>query len=404
MPSTSASLLHCFCGLTYSNEIDLEEHRRARGHFPSHSCSRFCKHPALTEELLCEKQCGFCGKACEREDIMEDHLIATGHCYCSECNLVLKSQAALESHRQKVMHASEFRCCDCNIPFKDIHALNAHMASRAHRKPLQTAPTKSNSQKRTTIKDEFHCKDCKRTFMTTDSLRQHQNSVKHHPISDLSCPFDKGCRAKFAAPSALIQHLESGMCRSGIGREKIRRLIEAYDPDHLVHKAPELENSTSSTSPMLASSVSLDSDFIHLSEDCSEWSLIGSEAMSDYGPFDDGISIEIPTISRFRCSLCPEQRKHFATVQALEQHMQSPAHCTKIYHCPVNLVSDQLIRQNKNQRGQKKYFSTLGGLAQHVESGACVGGSPAFKKIVDFIERRLEQLGFTPLSLLLPRT
>jgi hypothetical protein len=37
MTLRSADLLECFCGRTYTHATDLEEHRRARGHFSSHT-------------------------------------------------------------------------------------------------------------------------------------------------------------------------------------------------------------------------------------------------------------------------------------------------------------------------------------------------------------------------------
>lgn len=80
----------CFCGRTYPYAIDLEEHRRARGHFPSHICRSSCKHPSVVHYGYTIRKCGYCSKLCERLDILEDHRITTGHCFCSECELPSK--------------------------------------------------------------------------------------------------------------------------------------------------------------------------------------------------------------------------------------------------------------------------------------------------------------------------
>ena len=47
-----------------------------------------------------------------------------------------------------------------------------------------------------------------------------------------------------------------------------------------------------------------------------------------------------------------------------------------------------------------KYFSTLSGLTQHLESGACEGGKATFLKAVVYVEERLNQLGLGDLRLL----
>lgn len=78
--------------------------------------------------------------------------------------------------------------------------------------------------------------------------------------------------------------------------------------------------------------------------------------------------------------------------------MASPVHCPKVYHCPTSIFPEG--RSSPPQK-PPKLFSTLGGLAQHLESGACQGGKETFTKICEFIEQRLELLGFRGMPLLL---
>lgn len=133
---SATSALRCFCGNNYSSPQDLEEYRRARGHFLSHRCTTLCKHPVFAPKNGPAQVCGECGKTCKNSDIFRDHAVATGHCFCYDCDLTFPSRKSWEGHREPAKHASEFRCCDCNISFQDFHALVAHMESRAHRKPL----------------------------------------------------------------------------------------------------------------------------------------------------------------------------------------------------------------------------------------------------------------------------
>lgn len=417
MTLCSADLLECFCGRTYTYPIDLEEHRRARGHFPSHACRDSCRHPPVAQYNFSIHKCDCCGKLCNRLDILEDHRIATGHCFCSECNLSFQSQSAWKIHHEVKLHVSEYRCCNCNISFKDIHAFDAHMARRVHRKPLQQKSydnTRKTKQATTASADDQTCKKCRRTFSSFQSLRQHCESVKHKPLSALHCPAGDGCRGEFSAPSALLHHLESGKCCSGMDRDDVYNIIQLYDKDHTIHSLPTLTPSSSThrsahrLSPYPGTpTMSLDSpDGWSLitpthSRDSAEGSLVDWSLLED-SLFSlrrrrvvDNIEPEL------RCPLCPRKHRAFATVQALQQHMISPAHCDKIYYCPSNLLPVASSRAETKQ-GKRKQFTTLSGLAQHLESGACYGGKQTFLHCVEFVQRHLEQQGLGRMRLLLP--
>ncbi|EMD66387.1 hypothetical protein COCSADRAFT_34945, partial [Bipolaris sorokiniana ND90Pr] len=324
-------------------------HQRARGHFPSHVCRGSCRHPPVAQYNFTIRKCGYCGKLCERLDIFEDHYIATGHCFCSECDLPFESQSAWKNHCEVELHASEYRCCNCDISFKDIHALNAHMARL-------------------------------RTFPSLQSFQQHCESIKHKPLSALSCPIGKGCKRKFSAPSALLHHLESGKCCSGMDRDDIYDIIQLYDKDHTIHTLPKL--TPSSSTYLSAHGLSPDSGTPTASLDSSDgWLLVtpthsqGSVegSLVDWTPLEDsrlslGSRHVIDGIKpELRCPLCPRKSKAFRTIQALQQHIVSPTHCDKA----------------ETKQGKAKQFTTLSGLAQHLESGPCHGGRQTFLRCIE---------------------
>jgi hypothetical protein len=124
---------------------------------------------------------------------------------------------------------------------------------------------------------------------------------------------------------------------------------------------------------------------------------ISSTAVGVLTPASNDMSdIEnIPLLRRFVCPLCPPQRGQFGSAKSLEDHLSSPAHAAKIYHCPVALLGDI---------GKKKVtiktFSTLSGLTQHLERDACVGGNTTFRKAIAFVNERFRGLGFRDMSLL----
>jgi hypothetical protein len=77
--------------------------------------------------------------------------------------------------------------------------------------------------------------------------------------------------------------------------------------------------------------------------------------------------------------------------------MASAAHAPKIFHCPLEFVLDASLSDPPKK---KKHFSTLSGLTQHLESGACQGGVTTFKKAVKYVEEQLKVLGFGGAKLL----
>ena len=100
---------------------------------------------------------------------------------------------------------------------------------------------------------------------------------------------------------------------------------------------------------------------------------------------------------RLLCPLCPIGRKPFKNLEALSNHLSSPAHSPKIFHCPLALAG---YEDERKVSQLIKYFSTLSGLLQHLESGACQGGNITFRKTVEYIEHNLRRLGLQRLRLL----
>jgi hypothetical protein len=218
---------------------------------------------------------------------------------------------------------------------------------------------------------------------------------------------------RFTSPSALIQHLESGGCDSKTTRDKIYGLIKSHDLEQLIHSLtkgtpptprsyPSSEPSPTDRLPRTPDLLADDSGWslvtspsiLSLDESVTGWSLVsGLQARISDGQH----SVDAPVSHRLRCPHCPKTRKGFSTAQDLKKHMASPVHCPKVYHCPTGIFSEGRSSRQK----APNLFSTLGGLAQHLESGACQGGNETFNKIVEFIERRLELLGFRKMPLLL---
>ena len=65
----------------------------------------------------------------------------------------------------------------------------------------------------------------------------------------------------------------------------------------------------------------------------------------------------------------------------------------KVFHCPVSMV--------QKHGSLLKRFSTLSGLVQHLESGACEGGIATYREMAERIQSYLANMGHRSLHLLL---
>ncbi|KAI9767688.1 MAG: hypothetical protein M1840_005560 [Geoglossum simile] len=142
----------------------------------------------------------------------------------------------------------------------------------------------------------------------------------------------------------------------------------------------------------------------------SEWSLIS------------GVHTPVSTTANFplratsapnpslRCHICPTTPKArtFHSAQALQAHISSLAHAPKIFHCPFTFptagndrnCSGSLTTQRKEKKKAFKYFKSLGGLAMHMESGACKGGVEVFREATGYVEEEMRKMGFVGIKLL----
>lgn len=97
--------------------------------------------------------------------------------------------------------------------------------------------------------------------------------------------------------------------------------------------------------------------------------------------------------SPLACPFCP-YRKPFQSERALQSHMSSVAHAPKIFHCPTNVLG-----LAKNQTATRQ-FTTLSGLTQHLESGACGDGRATLELAMDLIQGKLDEMGLGGVQLL----
>ena len=388
------STLHSFkcpdCNRTFVREEALQHHQKSTRHCYCRECDRFFAHPDGAEQhrlALHSFSCSHCDRNFVRHDALQRHQKSTKHCYCSECDRFFVNPEALGQHLQSSIHATQFHCCDCERDFVDEQALDQHLASKNHN-PHTKAKTSSLGL------SDWVCEDCDRSFRDEKDLEQHRASVIHKPLSDFKCFGDQRCKKRFTSPSAWLHHLESGGCCSRITRGSLNAAVLTSDSHHIITggsnhedgllKGGDCSGETSTTGSVTLTPLTSDgfneSSFWPASPGSQSGMLTPNSTNSPRS-----LDSMIPA-TRLLCPLCPIGRKPFKSTEALSDHLSSPAHAPKVFHCPLSIAG---YEDEGNFSQLMKYFSTLSGLVQHLESGACQGGNTTFRKTVEYIEHNL---------------
>ncbi|KZT58324.1 hypothetical protein CALCODRAFT_468549 [Calocera cornea HHB12733] len=169
-----------------------------------------------------------------------------------------------------------------------------------------------------------YCQSCQRVFNSQQQLDTHLRSRIHMP-ANIKCPM-VGCQQMFISPAAVVLHLETGKCVSGVTRAIIDRYIVKYDRNNLITNPSRL--------------------------------ITGPPGSRELQPMTTNIATKHAWNGNgFECYFC---HKEFQYLAQLNQHLASPKHTKPtemIYRCP------------NRDCGLKK--ATLSGLCQHIESGSC---------------------------------
>ena len=391
----------CDCGRRFSDLGALQQHQISKAHCYCRECDRFFVHTDAVEQhrsALHSFTCFDCDRTFVRPEALQAHQKATGHCYCRECDRFFVNSEALGQHLRSPVHATQFHCCDCDRDFVDEQALHQHLADKIH-KP-RTKPKVSSFRL-------FHwvCKQCEREFRDEKGLEQHRLSVVHNPLSNIKCIGDKRCKKQFTSPSAWLHHLESGACPSKMTREKLHSAVQSNDVNRLITGGsiqesaaliwPDMSRTTSITKSIIFTPITDDS-FGGFPSPPDSWETQSGMLTPNSGSSSPLLE-ELSLAMRLTCPLCPFGRKPFKSLEAMKNHLSSPAHSPKVFHCPLYFAGPEYDRKVSQLM---KYFSTLSGLMQHLESGACQEGHVTFRKTVEYIEHNLGKMGLRKLRLL----
>ncbi|KAF2843862.1 hypothetical protein T440DRAFT_494311 [Plenodomus tracheiphilus IPT5] len=265
---------------------------------------------------------------------------------CETCDREFGSHQAAIQHMDALDHwGPRFGCDACDREFFTQRSAEQHMDDTGHWEPQFECETRfrseSSANQHMSALDhykQYHCRDCAKSFRNENALRMHLNSSTHRG-RNVACPF---CKTALTWASGLSHHLEAGSCpRAGnLNHRTIFQAISQWDRGGLI------------TNKLLTYP---DSDTQNIAT----------------GATWNGFNYE--------CYLC---HREFRDLQRLNQHLSSPVHSEKLYHCP-----------NRNCTGQ---FVRLASLFNHLESESCnfVRFEKVQKHVRDFITGRQKLIGF----------
>ena len=351
------------CSRAFATDNSLNSHLRDVHAIQCQICEeKFYTEGALASHSL-EKHarlCTTCNAVFWTDDALDQHCRQQhGMKVCGECNGKFATSASLQAHYQATQHATSFECCLCSRKFGSLTALEQHLS---HAKRCFKPPTKPQPS-------SFPCPKCKKIFKGRNALDTHLSSLAHNPLSNLRCPLSATCSKKFASPSALLHHLESGKCASGLDRHQIASFVKANDTTGVIVGQSKL---------------------LSLPTNLNNWTELDYDSSSDSSGGDiltpTSTQIDTPLKGlKFKCVRCRDSRQ-FKTLAALKSHLESPKHDAKIFHCPESLTSGA---KSESVTEVVKRFTTLSGLSQHLESGKCIGGKNTLYRAVGIIEEKL---------------
>ena len=305
--------------------------------------------------------CNRCNRSFKNNNALSQHIADSDkHHVCDDCNRDFAAYGALVQHyKNSPRHAY---CNACDELFDDFDDLDDHYeedhywcsdcrevrlsisSSRTFRAGCQQRPLLSSLPKFFCSAESLHnhnsdehadryCTPCKILYQNHNNLRHHQRS-QVHAGRNIHCPM-KRCARSFVSRAGLVAHLESGACKSGMTRKMIDDIVHRLDTQGIITDPARMLTNGGSKKK----------------KEVTTWAT--ERAWNG---------------SAYECFLCS---RTFRSLDALNQHLGSPAHAQKKYHCP------------REWKGCGTEFKTLSGICQHVESESC--GVWRFKKKMDKI-------------------
>lgn len=383
------------------------QHQKSVEHCPCPNCVLLDSYIVLLEAQLPPIDCPECKQSFSHKISLEAHQREKLHVCCYNCSAVFPTGELHALHMQS--HAL-VRCCDCERDFKSEGALTDHLHCSVHRRRNEGKIKKQKKKEQHQHEQgssQTKCEECNKAFKNRDVLTSHLSSVRHHPLSDIKCLADEECKKRFNCPSGQLQHLESGKCLSGMTKTKLNCAIAANDTGRIITSGEfiaqrlledNLSASASSTS-RTRSPILTPTSTEFLGSYPPSPVLTPESTLLTSTNFHSMLTHRLHTQSGFYiCHLCPPSRTRKFEGRALQQHLSSSVHARVSISLPlfddISFLCPRTLMDEGSQERPLKQFSTVSGLAQHLESGACNGGTGTLRRVIEYVQEEMKGMGF----------
>lgn len=221
------------CGLDFKKKKALRKHldkphpllgevcKPSKAALPPVRC-HICDFASSEKEVLrkhkseSHPQCKHCTSKFLGLEELRSHQQETSHLYCPECDIYFLENDNHVTHVRNLQHATQYHCCDCDREYgtQELlanHCCNCDIVLRSQKKAAR------------------HPAKCPNLPQKCETGNEKRKPSRHIP-----CPAGGKCSKKFATPSALLNHLESGCCRSGMTRATMAELVIANDTNRYI--------------------------------------------------------------------------------------------------------------------------------------------------------------------------
>lgn len=169
-----------------------------------------------------------------------DHQKTVSHCFCSDCPEHGKAFATLGDlahHACAGAPIDTYECLACEVTFDNESDFEHHFETPGHDKAANESEKQQQEAAVAAMQlarvEEINlwCEECQRSFCTLTGYKAHKNSHVHRAsLVELECR----CGREFSLVSALLAHLESGKCPSGMTRDRLNAIIYRFDTKRIV--------------------------------------------------------------------------------------------------------------------------------------------------------------------------
>ncbi|OJD37687.1 zinc finger protein [Diplodia corticola] len=342
--------------------------------------------------------------ACHRIYVCETRLMAhqraTGHCHCTACDQHFMTPDRLRQHLleyHKLPRAEVFQDAGDERPL----LLDDPSSST----PVFKGGFKSGKN---FLHIDLRCRVCGCDFTSPKTLHDHRTRGWHDPFTAITCPFagnggpceveeedqaregggGGGSKEKksFPSVSALLHHLETARCGSGISLAELNdalrgpaRLEACVLPEHRFRATPR-DPCAGALSDREIQAVC---DRVVADSSPSDVPVGGDDNNTDNNPNNT-----LPKKPKLRCPFCPASIwKTFPTKAQLKAHLTHYNHTPRFLQFPDSVA----LPPTKSRR--KTDFNAWSGLAHSLETLLCAGEVEGVQQALDVIEEALAALG-----------